>query len=95
MDEFLKKYPLFNQLDVSRETCLEFEEFTSMIIKKNSEINLISRNNSNNDAIMDRHRSQAHMPFYSPYFMRYIHFVCSLFVLFSQYGGQNPHILIL
>ena len=55
MDEFLKKYPLFNQLDVSRETCLEFEEFTSMIIKKNKKINIISKETSTNNIIMNRH----------------------------------------
>ena len=32
--EFNKKYSLLNQLNVSRETYLDFENFVSMIIKK-------------------------------------------------------------
>ena len=39
MDEILKKYPLLRQYGVSRETCLDFEKYISMIIKKNEEIN--------------------------------------------------------
>ena len=55
MDEILKKYPLLDQLNVSRETCLEFEEFTSMIIEKNKQINITSKETSKNSIIMDRH----------------------------------------
>ena len=55
MDEILKKYSLFDQSYVSRETCLDFEKFISMIIEKNRKINIISRENVKNDMIRDRH----------------------------------------
>ena len=35
MDDFNKKYPLIDKLNVSRETCLEFETFASMVSEKN------------------------------------------------------------
>ena len=53
--EFNKKYSLLNQLNVSRETYLDFENFVSMIIKKNKEINIISRADSQKEVIRDRH----------------------------------------
>ena len=55
MEEILNKYPLLNQLNVSRETCLDFEKFISMIIDKNQEINIISRKTAINEIIRDRH----------------------------------------
>ena len=55
MEEILNKYPLLNQLNVSRETCLDFEKFISMIIDKNQEINIISRKTAINGVIRDRH----------------------------------------
>ena len=55
MEEILNKYPLLNQLNVSRETCLDFEKFISMIIDKNQEINIISRKTAINGIIRDRH----------------------------------------
>ena len=55
MDEILNKYPQLNQLNVSRETCLDFEKLISMIIDKNKEINLISKETANNDVIRERH----------------------------------------
>jgi 16S rRNA (guanine527-N7)-methyltransferase len=55
MDDILKKYPLLNQLNVSRETCLDFEKFMIMLIKKNTEINIISNESAKNDVIRDRH----------------------------------------
>ena len=55
MDEILKKYPLLRQYGVSRETCLDFEKYISMIIKKNEEINLISVETAKTDIIRERH----------------------------------------
>ena len=54
-EEFLKKYTILNQLNVSRETCLDFERFISMVIEKNQEINIISQKNNKNKEIRDRH----------------------------------------
>ena len=55
MDEIFIKYPLIKKLNVSRETCLDFEKFTSMILDKNKEINIVSSENANKDIIMNRH----------------------------------------
>ena len=55
MEEILNKYLLLNHLNVSRETCLDFEKFISMIIDKNQEINIISRKTAINGVIRDRH----------------------------------------
>ena len=54
-EEILNSYSRLNSLNVSRETYLDFELFTSMIIEKNKEINLISQENARNDIIRDRH----------------------------------------
>tara|TARA_B110000114_G_scaffold71092_1_gene75446 strand:+ start:2322 stop:2963 length:642 start_codon:yes stop_codon:yes gene_type:complete len=55
MDEILKKYSLLNQFNVSRETCLDFEKLILMIVEKNKEINIISKETSINNIIRDRH----------------------------------------
>jgi 16S rRNA (guanine527-N7)-methyltransferase len=55
MEEILKKYSLLNHLNVSRETCEDFETFISMIIEKNSKINIISKKMSKNEDIRERH----------------------------------------
>ena len=55
MDENLKKYSLLNKSNVSRETCYDFEKFISMIIEKNREINIISKETSKSDIIRIRH----------------------------------------
>ena len=55
MDDILKKYSPLNQLNVSRETCLDFEKFILMLIKKNTEINIISNESAKNDVIRARH----------------------------------------
>ena len=55
MDEILKKYSLLNQSNVSRETCLDFEKFIDMVIEKNKEINIISKETARNDIIRSRH----------------------------------------
>ena len=55
MEEIIKKYSLLNRLNVSRETCLDFEKFISMIIDKNKEINIISKKTAKSDIIRERH----------------------------------------
>ncbi|MDB2515328.1 class I SAM-dependent methyltransferase [Candidatus Pelagibacter bacterium] len=55
MDDILKKYSIFDTLKVSRETCLDFEKFISMIEDKNKEFNIISRENAEKDIIRTRH----------------------------------------
>ena len=53
MDENLKKYSILEDFNVSRETCIDFEKFIAFIIKKNQEINLISKETEKN--IRERH----------------------------------------
>ena len=56
MDSIISQnYPQIRKFDVSRETCNELESFISMIEKKNSEINIISRKTSEKEAIRQRH----------------------------------------
>ena len=55
MDELLKKYSILNHLNVSRETCLDFEKFMSMIIEKNKQINIISKETQKIEVIRHRH----------------------------------------
>jgi len=55
MDDVIKKYSLFNQLEVPRETLFDFENLINMIIEKNREINLISRDTCSNKVVRDRH----------------------------------------
>ena len=55
MDEHLKKYSLLNKSNVSRETCYDFENFISMIIEKNKEINIISEKTAKKEVIRTRH----------------------------------------
>ena len=55
MDQILKNYSLLNQANVSRETFLDFEKFISMIIQKNEEINIISKETAKKEIIRTRH----------------------------------------
>ena len=50
-----KNYSKISKFDVSRETCNELESLISMIQKKNKEINIISRKNSDQGVIRQRH----------------------------------------
>ena len=43
MDENLKKYSILGKLNVSRETCIDFERLISLILEKNQKINIISK----------------------------------------------------
>ena len=52
---FLNIYSKISNLNVSRETCNEFENLISMILKKNKEINIISKKIRGKKEIRDRH----------------------------------------
>ena len=54
-EEILNTYSRLNSLNVSRETYIDFEIFISMIIEKNKEINIISKESAKNDIIRNRH----------------------------------------
>jgi len=53
--EILNSYSRLNDLNVSRETFLDFENYISMIIEKNKKINIISQNTSTKNTIIERH----------------------------------------
>ena len=53
--EILNSYSKLNKLNVSRETFLDFENYISMIIEKNKEINIISQKTSSKKSIIERH----------------------------------------
>ena len=56
MDSIIfKNYSKITKFKVSRETCNELESLISMIQKKNKEINIISRKNSDQGVIRQRH----------------------------------------
>ena len=52
--EILNYYSKLNNLNVSRETFLDFESYISMILEKNKKINIISQNTSSKIAIINR-----------------------------------------
>ena len=54
-EEILNSYSILNSLNVSRETYLDFEIFISMIVEKNKEINIISKETAKNKVIRERH----------------------------------------
>jgi len=51
----LNSYTKISKLNVSRETCNEFESLISLIQKKNKEINIISKKMFEKDEIRERH----------------------------------------
>jgi len=53
--EILNSYSRLNDLNVSRETFLDFENYISMILEKNKKINIISKKTSSKKTIIDRH----------------------------------------
>ena len=55
MDEILNKYSLLKNQNVPRETFLEFENFIEILLKKNKQINIISKKTAKNEVIRDRH----------------------------------------
>ena len=50
----LNSYSKISNINVSRETCNELESLISMILKKNKEINIISKNRKKNE-LRERH----------------------------------------
>ena len=56
MDSIISKnYSQIQKYDVSRETCNDFESLITLIQEKNREINIISKKNSEKEAIRQRH----------------------------------------
>ena len=53
--EILNSYSKLNQLNVSRETFIDFEDYISMIVEKNKKINIISQKTSSKKSIIERH----------------------------------------
>ena len=53
--EILNSYYKLNDLNVSRETFLDFENYISMILEKNKKINIISQNTASKKTIIERH----------------------------------------
>ena len=53
--EIINYYSRLNDLNVSRETFLDFESYISMILEKNEKINIISQKTASKKAIIDRH----------------------------------------
>jgi 16S rRNA (guanine527-N7)-methyltransferase len=53
--EILNSYSRFNDLNVSRETFLDFENYISLILEKNKKINIISKKTASKNAIIERH----------------------------------------
>ena len=53
--EIINSYYKIKSLNVSRETFIDFEEFISLVYKKNKEINLISKKTSESIEIRERH----------------------------------------
>ena len=51
----LNSYSKISNINVSRETCNEFESLISMILEKNKEINIISKKISEKKEIRERH----------------------------------------
>ena len=48
MDEYFDNFHILDKFNVSRETFPTLNEFRKLIIEKNKEINLISKNSINN-----------------------------------------------
>ena len=55
MEEILNKYLLLKNQNVPRETFYMFESFINMLVKKNKEINIISKETAKNNNIRERH----------------------------------------
>ena len=53
--EILNSYSRLNDLNVSRETFLDFEYYISLILEKNKKINIIGQNTASKNGIIERH----------------------------------------
>ena len=55
MEEIFNNYSSINEINVSRETLIDFEAFIMMIIDKNRDINIISKKTCKKESIRERH----------------------------------------
>ena len=55
MEDIQKKYSLLYDLNISRETCIDFEYLITMIQDKNQEINIVSKETAKDSVIRKRH----------------------------------------
>jgi len=53
--EIINSYTKLNDLNVSRETFLDFENYVSLILEKNKKINIISKKTASKKSIIERH----------------------------------------
>ena len=53
--EIINSFSKLNSINVSRETYLDFESYTSMVLEKNRQINLISQKTEEKNIFFDRH----------------------------------------
>ena len=53
--EIINSFSKLSSINVSRETYLDFESYTSMVLEKNREINLISQKTEKKNIFFDRH----------------------------------------
>tara|TARA_A100001015_G_scaffold236739_1_gene269092 strand:- start:44 stop:691 length:648 start_codon:yes stop_codon:yes gene_type:complete len=53
--EILNYYSKLNNLNVSRETFLDFENYISLILEKNKKINIIGQNTASKNTVIERH----------------------------------------
>ena len=85
--EILNSYSRLNDLNVSRETFLDFENYISMILEKNKKINIISQNTSSKKTIIDRHIID------SAQIIDFVNFNCNTTTDLGS-GGGMPGIVI-
>jgi 16S rRNA (guanine527-N7)-methyltransferase len=55
MDKVIDKYLKINHLNVSRESCLDFEKFIDYVLKKNEILNIIAKSTQKREIIRERH----------------------------------------
>jgi len=53
--EIINSYTKLNDLNVSRETFFDFENYVSLILEKNKKINIISQKTASKKSIIERH----------------------------------------
>ena len=53
--EIINSYSKLNDLNVSRETFFDFENYISLLLEKNKKINIISQKTASKNAIIERH----------------------------------------
>ena len=88
MDEQITNlFSKLNNLNVSRETFVDLENYTSMILKKNKEINLISQNTEEKTIFLNRHLLD------SAQIIDFIDFNCTTTTDLGS-GGGMPGIVI-